>query len=98
MRAKLPETEGFAERNGNRIPGAAPHGAFRCSGDDSWIAIAAVDAAEWTDLRMLASVVESRRLSSQQLGASSLSFDSFGSAAQHGTHQQQMQPDCNYRR
>jgi crotonobetainyl-CoA:carnitine CoA-transferase CaiB-like acyl-CoA transferase len=37
------------KRIGNRSPykKAAPHGAFRCSGDDKWIAIACFTDAEW---------------------------------------------------
>ncbi len=35
------------ERNGNRIPNAAPHGVFRCSGDDRWCAIAVFADDEW---------------------------------------------------
>jgi len=36
-------------RIGNRSPykPAAPHGAYRCAGQDRWIAIAAFDEAEW---------------------------------------------------
>lgn len=36
-------------RFGNRSPykQAAPHGAFRCSGEDSWIAVACFDEADW---------------------------------------------------
>jgi crotonobetainyl-CoA:carnitine CoA-transferase CaiB-like acyl-CoA transferase len=37
------------KRIGNRSPykPAAPHGAYRCHGDDRWIAIACFDEAEW---------------------------------------------------
>lgn len=37
---------------GNRHPlaAAAPHGVFRCAGDDRWISIAVEDAADWTSL------------------------------------------------
>lgn len=34
-------------RIGNRSPEYAPHGVFRCSGDDRWIAISVRDTAEW---------------------------------------------------
>jgi crotonobetainyl-CoA:carnitine CoA-transferase CaiB-like acyl-CoA transferase len=39
-------------RSGNRSPyvDAAPHGAYRTSGDDRWIAIAAFTEKQWTDL------------------------------------------------
>jgi crotonobetainyl-CoA:carnitine CoA-transferase CaiB-like acyl-CoA transferase len=37
------------ERSGNRAPytGAAPHGAYRCEGEDRWLAIAVHNDAEW---------------------------------------------------
>jgi benzylsuccinate CoA-transferase BbsF subunit len=35
------------QRNGNRLPDAAPHGAFRCKGDDNWVAIAVVNEEQW---------------------------------------------------
>lgn len=37
------------ERTGNRSPWvlAAPHGAYRCDGDDAWIALACFDQAAW---------------------------------------------------
>ena len=40
------------ERSGNRsaYEPAAPHGAYRCRGDDMWIAIACRDDAEWDGL------------------------------------------------
>ena len=40
------------ERSGNRsaYEPAAPHGAYRCQGDDMWIAIACRDDAEWDGL------------------------------------------------
>jgi crotonobetainyl-CoA:carnitine CoA-transferase CaiB-like acyl-CoA transferase len=43
-------------RIGNRSPykPAAPHGAFRCAGQDRWIAIAAFDDTEWQALARLA--------------------------------------------
>ena len=37
-------------RNGNRSRDIAPHGAFPCSGDDRWIAIACEDDAAWQRL------------------------------------------------
>ncbi|MBI4497776.1 MAG: CoA transferase [Chloroflexi bacterium] len=39
-------------RNGNRLdhPAAAPHGIYRCAGEDRWIAIAVFTAAEWRAL------------------------------------------------
>ncbi len=35
------------QRNGNRIPYAAPHSAFPCKGDDRWVAIAVFTDEEW---------------------------------------------------
>ncbi|MBI2887024.1 MAG: CoA transferase [Chloroflexi bacterium] len=39
-------------RNGNRLehPAAAPHGAYRCAGDDRWIAISVFNDQEWQAL------------------------------------------------
>ncbi len=34
-------------RRGNRHPAYAPHGAFRCAGEDQWVALAAPDDAAW---------------------------------------------------
>ena len=34
-------------RNGNRLPYAAPHGAYPCMGDDRWVAIAVFTGEEW---------------------------------------------------
>ncbi|GAG07423.1 unnamed protein product, partial [marine sediment metagenome] len=34
-------------RQGNRLPYAAPHGAYRCQGDDRWCVIAVFSDAEW---------------------------------------------------
>lgn len=38
-----------SQRTGNRSPNmpAAPHGAYRCTGDDCWIAIAVTNEDEW---------------------------------------------------
>ena len=36
-----------ANRMGNRCPYAAPHGAYRCRGDDRWCAIAVFTDGEW---------------------------------------------------
>ena len=38
------------EREANRDPWMAPHGNYRCRGDDSWIAIAVRSDSEWTEL------------------------------------------------
>jgi crotonobetainyl-CoA:carnitine CoA-transferase CaiB-like acyl-CoA transferase len=37
-------------RQGNRDSGMAPHGIFRCAGDQRWVAIAARDDADWQRL------------------------------------------------
>ncbi|MFC7398359.1 CoA transferase [Chelatococcus sp. GCM10030263] len=44
------------QRIGNRSPykSAAPHGAYRCLGEDRWVAIACFDEAEWTDFTEVA--------------------------------------------
>ncbi|MCY3567808.1 MAG: CoA transferase [Chloroflexi bacterium] len=46
--------EEMPERNGNRVPGAAPHECFRCAdavdGRDEWIAISVPDEATWLRL------------------------------------------------
>jgi benzylsuccinate CoA-transferase BbsF subunit len=34
-------------RNGNRDPAMAPHGVFRCAGEQRWVSIAVRDDAEW---------------------------------------------------
>lgn len=42
------ETNGrIAKRMGNRHPDAAPHGAFRCRGEDRWCVIAVFTDQEW---------------------------------------------------
>ena len=38
---------------GNRHPQMAPHGMFRCQGEDNWIAVACIDNAEWQALAQL---------------------------------------------
>lgn len=38
-------------RRGNRHPEMAPHGVYRCLGDDKWVAIAVGDDAAWQALR-----------------------------------------------
>ncbi len=37
-------------RRGNRDPDMAPHGVFRCAGEQRWVAIAVRDDAEWARL------------------------------------------------
>lgn len=38
------------ERMGNRHPQMAPHGCFRCAGDDCWLTLACGSDAEWRSL------------------------------------------------
>jgi crotonobetainyl-CoA:carnitine CoA-transferase CaiB-like acyl-CoA transferase len=40
-------------RDGNRGPGAAPQGAYRCQGDDVWIAISVLSDDHWRSLYQL---------------------------------------------
>lgn len=47
-------------RLGNRHERAAPHGAFRCRGEDRWIAIACRSDEEWARLAALAGIDEAR--------------------------------------
>jgi len=37
-------------RQGNRLPHAAPHGAYRCQGDDRWCVIAVLSDEQWQAL------------------------------------------------
>ena len=39
-----------AERMGNRAPGMAPHGVYRCAGDDEWVSVAVGSEEEWERL------------------------------------------------
>jgi crotonobetainyl-CoA:carnitine CoA-transferase CaiB-like acyl-CoA transferase len=38
------------ERDGNRDPHMAPHGVFRCAGEDRWVSLAVRDDNEWQRL------------------------------------------------
>jgi len=38
------------ERRGNRSPEMAPHGLFRCAGDDRWLALSARDTVDWLEI------------------------------------------------
>lgn len=40
-------------RHGNRVPNAAPHGAFKCFGTDRWCVIGVQSDMEWKALRRL---------------------------------------------
>lgn len=35
------------ERNGNRLPHAAPHGVYPCTGEDRWVAVAVFNDDDW---------------------------------------------------
>jgi len=37
----------LTERSGNQLPYAAPHGVFKCKGDDRWVAIAVFTDEDW---------------------------------------------------
>ncbi len=37
----------YAGRTGSRVPDAAPHGVYRCAGEDGWCAIAVESDEEW---------------------------------------------------
>ena len=43
------QSSGGVRRPGNRLPhgGGAPHGAYRCKGEDRWVAIAVLTDEEW---------------------------------------------------
>ncbi len=57
------------ERSGNRDPHLAPHGVFRCAGEQRWVSIAVRDDMEWQRLALL-------------IGGSALAADArFASAA-----------------
>jgi crotonobetainyl-CoA:carnitine CoA-transferase CaiB-like acyl-CoA transferase len=45
-------------RDGNRGPGAAPQGVYRCRGDDEWVALAATDNTARTSLARLLGLPE----------------------------------------
>jgi crotonobetainyl-CoA:carnitine CoA-transferase CaiB-like acyl-CoA transferase len=51
--AETAATGRVAEAIGNRDPAFAPHGVFRCAGDDAWVAIAVRDDGEWARLAAL---------------------------------------------
>ena len=55
-------------RRGNRHPAYAPHGAFRCAGEDQWIALAAPGDAAWSAAAAV-------------LGGSELAQEQFATAA-----------------
>ena len=45
-------------RRGNAAPGAAPHGCYRCKGDDEWVSIAVENDREWLHLCLAAGHAE----------------------------------------
>ena len=47
---QLPGYPGDIAPLGNRHPALAPHGVYRCAGDDAWVAIACRDDADWRAL------------------------------------------------
>ena len=40
----------LTERRGNRSPEMAPHGLFRCAGDDRWLALSARNTIDWLEI------------------------------------------------
>ncbi|MCY3572184.1 MAG: CoA transferase [Chloroflexi bacterium] len=40
----------LTERRGNRSPEMAPHGLFRCAGDDRWLALCARNTVDWLEV------------------------------------------------
>lgn len=50
VEAQLPEHAGSIAPIGNRHPDMAPHGIYRCAGDDDWIAIGCRGSADWRAL------------------------------------------------
>lgn len=44
MNARVPAPQG------NRDPRMAPHGVYRCTGDDAWVALAVRDETDWANL------------------------------------------------
>jgi benzylsuccinate CoA-transferase BbsF subunit len=50
-------------RNGNRDPNAAPHGAYRCAGEDRWCVIAVSTDPEW---KIFCHVIEKPALAEDQ--------------------------------
>ena len=59
---------GVPPRRGNRHPAYAPHGVFRCAGEDQWVALAAPDDAAWA-------------AAARVLGGSELAEERFAAAA-----------------
>ncbi len=45
--------ERITERIGNRDPHMAPHGCYRCSGEDAWVTLAISSDDEWAALAHL---------------------------------------------
>jgi crotonobetainyl-CoA:carnitine CoA-transferase CaiB-like acyl-CoA transferase len=52
---------------GNRSARYAPHGAYRCAGDDAWVALAVRDDAEWRKLCEMVGGLGSRDRLTQQV-------------------------------
>lgn len=50
-------------RDGNRDPAMAPHGTYRCAGEDSWVSIACTGETEW---RALCQVIGQPALASDE--------------------------------
>jgi len=69
---------GVATRMGNAHPSIAPHGVYRCAGEDAWICITAMDEGQWQALCVAAG----------ELGAAWASDARFASMAARVTHRE----------
>lgn len=49
----LDQMNALPDRMGNAHADFAPHGVYRCRGDDAWLAIAVQDESEWTQLKRI---------------------------------------------
>jgi crotonobetainyl-CoA:carnitine CoA-transferase CaiB-like acyl-CoA transferase len=65
-------------RRGNRHPAYAPHGIFRCDGEDQWLALAAPDDASWAS-------------AARVLGGTELAGERFATAESRLAHQSDLE-------
>ena len=57
---------------GNRHPLMAPHGVFRCCGDDQWLALACADDTQWSALSDMLGLDATMDLSARQAAAAQI--------------------------